>query len=671
MDLTEIKFRSVQYAHRWAERFHVSKQSRLISDREFTKKINLLGSGSKADLLRHFRNRDVPVGYPSFECRKKTISALQQFRNTERSILAEADEIYEGHFRFFGSDRLRFGGRVPDWHFEPLAGKRSPMVHWTKIDELSPELTGDKKVIWELNRHQYFSTLGQAYWLTGDEKYATTFVEHIESWMDGNPPKLGVNWVSSLELAFRSISWIWAIYFFRDSRRFTPELLVRLLKYLYLQGRHIETYLSTYYSPNTHLTGEALGLYYLGTFLPELEDAPRWKEAGYRILMNALDFQVRADGTYCEQSSHYLRYTIDFYCNLLILLRLECAAVDPKLITKLNHLFDFLLHITQPNCSSPSLGDDDGGRLLQLDGYAVTDLRPAFALGAVLLDRSDLKYIAGSAGPEILWLLGADEVDKFDRLEVTEPASRMAAFTDGGFYAVRSDWTRNADALLINCGPFGFLNGGHSHAHTLSFLLTVAGEPIFVDSGTYNYTSEPQARDYFRSSAAHNCLTVNGESSSVTGGPFSWKSTASARLLELHETDVGLKFKGSHDGFERFGVGYEREFVFEKNGTCEVIEHLDSRQRNCFQLNFVLSPFMVAAILDIEMHVVLSYHRGGPVLSIKTNVAGDSSTPGTWSLEECLISPTYGSKIRSHKLVYTLDSEGRFQIRNCFVKIKK
>ena len=59
-------------------------------------------------------------------------------------------------------------------------------------------------------------TLGQAYWLTRDERYARIFVAHLEAWMDANPPKLGINWASSLEVAFRSISWLWAFYFFKS-----------------------------------------------------------------------------------------------------------------------------------------------------------------------------------------------------------------------------------------------------------------------------------------------------------------------------------------------------------------------------------------------------------------------------------------------------------------------
>jgi hypothetical protein len=669
MGLREVKVRSVQYANRLAERMHFSKQSKLISDRELEQKLNFRGSGCEIDLLEHFRNRNAFPFYPSFDRPKKTIETLRRFRNEEGGTVAAADEIYEGQFRFFGRDTMNFGGRVPDWHLEPISGKRSPMVHWTEIDELSPELTGDKKIIWELNRHQYFSTLGQAYWLTGDEMYVEKFVGLIEGWMESNPPKMGVNWMSSLELAFRSISWIWAMHFFKESPNFKSDLLRRVLKYLYLHGLHIETHLSTYSSPNTHLTGEALGLYHLGTFFPRLEDARRWKKLGYRILMDALDFQVRPDGTYCEQSSHYLRYTIDFYCSLLTLLRLERTNVDPKLLTKLNKLFDFLLHIVEPNGNSPNLGDDDGGRLYQLDKTSVTDLRPVFALGAVLLERRDLKFIAGSAGPEILWLLGTDGIEKFNRIEPLEPPRHTACFQDGGFYTSRSDWTKNANTLLISCGPFGFLNGGHAHAHTLSFLLTVDGNPVFVDSGTYTYTSDPASRDYFRSSAAHNCLTVNDHSSSTIAGSFSWKFNASGHLLEWREMSESVFFRGTHDGFEQFGVTYERQIIFDNNGALEVTEHVESRQWNRFKLHFVLSPHLSAEILDGESSVVLE-DRHGKKLTITTSILGDAAVSPAWTIDDCFVSPIYGARLRSKKLTYEFAGSGAFEVRNTVARIK-
>ena len=122
--------------------------------------------------------------------------------------------------------------------------------------------------------------------------------------MEENPPAIGVNWVSNLEVAFRSIAWLWALHFFEESTHLTPDIFLRVLKYLYLHGRHLETYLSTYVSPNTHLTGEALGLFYLGTLLPELKCAGRWR-AVERVSCSNVSRARQTRRHVFEQTSYY------------------------------------------------------------------------------------------------------------------------------------------------------------------------------------------------------------------------------------------------------------------------------------------------------------------------------------------------------------------------------
>jgi hypothetical protein len=441
-----------------------------------------------------------------------------------------------------------------------------------------------------------------------------------------------------------------------------------MLKYLYLNGRHLETYLSTYFSPNTHLTGEALGLYFLGAFLPELKDAQRWKERGYQILLNALDFQIRVDGVYCEQSSHYHRYTTDFYHNLLILRQLEGAPVEKKHLEKLNQLFEFLLFITKPDGETSLFGDDDGGRLYFLDEKAITDFRPTLALGATLFDRGDFKFVAREASAELLWLLGVEGLQRFDQLKAFEPKETSKAFETSGFYAIRDSWNSNANFLLIDCGQHGFLNCGHAHADALSFVLSFEGEPIFVDSGTYNYTSDLEARQHFRSTSAHNCLTVNGESSSIPSGAFSWKTIAEAELLEWRENENGVCFRGTHDGFERFGVDYERQVLL-KNNSVILKDSIKSVELNSYELNFILSPQREAEIKSDSVVIFDKGNRKQPLLTIYTQIiTGNIGAKGAWTIENCWISPRYGAKIESKKLVFTVKIKGDFSICNSFSK---
>ena len=129
---------------------------------------------------------------------------------------------------------------------------------------LGSELFGDAKYVWEINRHNFLVTLGQAYWFNGQQRYYRKWREIIYSWIEANPYHRGINWESSLELAFRSINWIWSGYFFREELASDEKLQKKMFETLYLQADHIYHHLSYYFSPNTHLTGEALGILYVG-----------------------------------------------------------------------------------------------------------------------------------------------------------------------------------------------------------------------------------------------------------------------------------------------------------------------------------------------------------------------------------------------------------------------
>src|SRR4029077_4233897 len=126
-----------------------------------------------------------------------------------------------------------------------------------------------------------------------------------------------INWASMLELGFRSLSWLWALAFFADDvHAGQPDgspWIVDLLLALDRQLTQVERNLSYYFSPNTHLLGEALALYVAGRSLPELAASPRREAVGRRILVAEIGRQIAADGGHCERSAHYHRYTLDFY----------------------------------------------------------------------------------------------------------------------------------------------------------------------------------------------------------------------------------------------------------------------------------------------------------------------------------------------------------------------
>lgn len=619
----------------------------LPTDAEFESLIDRKRFGSApiiAESLwqRFFENGKEHFFSPFRDAATSTAAFKQTFRGAACTrYINAAESIVEGRIDLLGYRNLYVGTDI-DWHREPLSSKRSPLKHWKEFDDLDTAETGNKKIVWELNRHQHFFTLGLAFWLTGDERYGETFARHLESWIEQDPPGIGINWSSSLEVAFRAMSWLWAFHFFRDSEHFTPRLFRLALTYLYLHGRHIERYLSTYYSPNTHLTGEALGLYYLGTQMPCFSRSKQWQELGEEILLEQIERQVLPDGVYFEQSTWYHRYTIDVFSHFLILRSLRHNATGDRDLkpfkARLQAAFDFLMHMTMPDGTTPLIGDDDGGRMLPLTTAQPDDFRGSLSVGALLFNRGDYKFVAGAPGQEIFWLLGVDGLKVYDALRKAEPHRTSLDFSAGGYCVMRDGWEDTDNCLVVDCGEVGSLAGAHGHADTLSIEVAVGGRTLLVDSGTYTYHETRELRDHFRSTTAHNTVVVDGRSSSEPGNTFSWRSRAGAVRKNWIAEERFDFFEASHDGYQRLedGATHSRSILFLKNDYWIIRDLIETMGEHRYSLNFHYAR-------DIK-----------PGISLAGDCVGDArhriytfDGTGHWEQRESWISNDHGNRVNA------------------------
>ncbi|MGE3841294.1 MAG: alginate lyase family protein [Vicinamibacterales bacterium] len=602
-------------------------------------------------LLNTIRARPL-VGHTSVEGLAQVVRTCQRAEDLTE-LLARADAIAEGRLDLLGHRRLAVGNPV-DWHLEPVSGRRTPLKHWSQIPYLDPAVAGDKKITWELNRHQHLLTLGRAYALSGQERFAETFREHVAGWMQQNPPSRGINWASSLEVAFRAISWIWALEFFKHSRVFTPDFLLSYLWFLHAHGQHIQRFLSTYFSPNTHLTGEALGLLYLGRCLPELKGACRWEDLGQKILVREIDVQVRDDGTYFEQTTWYHRYTTDFYLHYVLLNRHLDSTSVRAVSRRAGLLLGPLMALTRPDGSFPLIGDDDGGRFLALDDAPLTDWRSTLSTAAILFARPDCKYLAGRLAEESLWLTGASGLEAWQALEAVQPAFCSIGFPNGGTFVSRTSWTPDADWLTIDAGPHGALSSAHGHADALSFELAVSGVPVIVDSGTFTYTGSADARDRFRSSRAHNALVVDDQSSSAPDGPFSWRSKAATSVRSWTTGHAMDYLDADVDGYQGVEppVSHRRRFVVAKGEYVAILDSVDSPgdHRYEFPLHF---PARCQVRPSTNRYDVVENDAAGPLVSIarlpltaRSRIVADE------------VSSLYGVKDSASALLTRLDGPG-------------
>ncbi|HET9193325.1 MAG TPA: alginate lyase family protein [Vicinamibacterales bacterium] len=483
---------------------------------------------------------------------------LARWPGAVRDAASRADRVLDGAYDLLGYRGVRArDGRV-DWHADPVHGRHAPRVFYADVPFLSPEI-GDHKIIWELNRHQHWLQLGRALWLTGDSRYARGICSELESWLAHNQPYVGINWASMLEIGFRAISWTWALHCLLgipNPQRPTPneehvggwELgvgsspwLVDMLLGLDRQLTHVERHLSYYFSPNTHLTGEALALYVAGTALPELAASHRWVETGRRILLHEIDRQILADGGHVERSTHYQRYTLDFYLLAALTARLgRDEAAGRRFEEAAGRLAGFTRTIADEHGRLPLIGDDDGGMLWPMTGRPSDDVRDSLAVAAVVLGKPELA--AWGVPEEALWIAGP----RAGLLPTTLSTPRSCLLRETGYFVARDAGRSHA---VVDAGPHGYQNGGHAHADALSLTLSIDGRPLLIDPGTSTYTMDAALRDRMRSTASHNTVTLDGRPQSLPDGPFHWRSTVDARVVACRINPAFDVFEAEHDGY--------------------------------------------------------------------------------------------------------------------------
>ena len=429
----------------------------------------------------------------------------------------QSEQAAHGALSLLGHEQLQVGA-PPRWHREALSGVEAPARHWSRIDHLDTALVGDHKLLWELNRHQYLLAPAFCWLLNRDARHFELVQAHLESWLIANPPRRGVNWVSSLEVAYRAITWCWLLWMLREAP-WRPELRMRLLGSLEAHARHVERYLSTYYSPNTHLTGEALGLFYVGTVLADSSQGRRWRARGAAILEAAVRQQVHPDGVYFEQASQYHRYTAEIYLHYLLLASATGWPVSQAVRDALGRLCAVLRSLASARGRMPLIGDDDGGLLLPFDQRAPDDVRALLLAGAVALERPDLA--PAEASPSFAyWLCGIEKTEAMRAARARTPDWLDVYFACGGLAVLRDGWERGSAVAVIDAGPHGALSYGHSHADALAMTLSLGVTELFIDRGTLTYCG-PERND-FRSTLSHNTLEIDGTSSVLPAQPFKW-----------------------------------------------------------------------------------------------------------------------------------------------------
>ena len=465
---------------------------------------------------------------------------------TRDTIVAAADRWLQHRATFFSLSDVPLGDPI-DWHCDYGSNMVGPIRYSGLINARDRDRVGDIKYIWELNRLQHLILLALAGTWTGNANYWEKIEKHVISWHESNPFMMGLNWKSPLEAGIRLITWAYVLFITGNTGPERDRFHKVLQQTIYQHQYFIAKFYSKNSSANNHLIGEMAGLYVGSVFWPYYQESAAWRTLARRKLIAELARQVEADGVGKERATEYQVYIVEFFLLAGALGHLIGDPFPQEYWDRLKRMLVFLSAISNRAGDLPVFGDGDSGQAMWLP-----ETTPEHVRHLIGLSRLDETSVVNS-DLRLMLLLWGQSTQEIPLCPLLAPRQSLEAFPDGGYYVLAANrGGENETIVVFDAGPLSLppLNA-HGHADALSFWLSYGGEEFLVDPGTFTYYSSAEWRSYFRGTAAHNTVRIDGEDQSVSCGTFLWRQPAGCWMEHVEDTDELVDAVGYHDGYRR------------------------------------------------------------------------------------------------------------------------
>jgi PST family polysaccharide transporter len=404
--------------------------------------------------------------------------------------VAEAEQIVQRRFRFRGIE-IEMGQAI-DWNTCPGGN-----VSWQ----------------WDLNRHRFLVALGTAFHYSGNRKYAEELIELWEQWIRANPRAETAAWEQPFEVASRLRNWIFAYFLLEGSGLADKRRLKNLRRVMVEHAQFVRAHLEWHW-PNNHLLLEAKTLHEYCVCFPE-DGGKASGRAARRILERTVLQQILPDGVHAELCSMYHLIVSGELFQLMRLVERTGEPLTEDVQERIRRSVEFTRVLARDDGTTAMLGDS-----AQDDVNLRFDFRSA--------EKCELLYWADGS---------SDSRAKGERHEQVT----SSLFHEGGYAILRNKTESHPYHLTLDCGPFSrCASPNHGHADALSFELHADGRALIVDPGVYlPWGSGREWTRYFRSTAAHNTLVIDGREQSELSNYADVHRTARITRVEVGELARG------------------------------------------------------------------------------------------------------------------------------------
>ena len=311
-----------------------------------------------------------------------------------------------------------------DWQIDFKSGYRWSEKCWYKNIKYGTLPGVDVKIPRELSRMHHLIQFAFAYGITHKNTYILEFRSQILDFIATNPPRYGVNWECTMDVAIRIANWLIAYDFFVSNGASFDDTFMSIFKNsVYEHGSHIISNLEWNEElRGNHYLSNIVGLVFVAAYLPSSYETDLWLSFAVHELINEVNLQFNSDGTNFEASTCYHRLSSELviYATALIFGLSKqkingLKAYDPKKIYKvfkikvskkplyasdqnntntkrifpskyleqLEKMAEFTMHITKMNNQVSQIGDNDSGRFFKIQSVysqlTVKDAKSVFS----------------------------------------------------------------------------------------------------------------------------------------------------------------------------------------------------------------------------------------------------------------------------------------------------
>ncbi len=570
---------------------------------------------------------------------------------------------------------ISFNYQAPiNWHLDIASGKEFPKTFAKDID-IRTDKFGSAKHVWEVNRLQFLTRIAMQYRATGDADYLKQFQEITESWISENPYLQGVNWYSNIEVNLRLITWFlsWEILdvnqIIQQNKDFRDFVEKNWIPSIYLHCLYNYDNPSKFSSANNHLISEYAGLFIAASFW-KFNESKKWLTYAKAGLEKEIIKQHSENGINKEEAAEYIQFITDFFLLPYVVGEKTNNIFSSGYKKMLKKICYYIYHLMDTKGNIPFYGDEDDGKTFILyHNQYFNNFKSILTSGAIIFNDPKLKRKSNGFDSRNAILFGKEGEKHFAALAEDNAWEESVFFKEEGHCILKKQTDKKEIYLHFDAAPLGFLSiAAHGHADALSWVMYVDGYPVFVDSGTYVYHTDPDWRKYFMGTLSHNTIRVDYTDQAKITGPTMWADHYKAGIIEMRSNNHEDYIKAFHTGYITLGVKHERELYFDKQNEKIVIkDHVFCKEPHFFEMPLHVHPDANIKIVAPNEFMITNGKSRAVLLKVdeklKPSVLSGQSDPilGWYS-------PSFQKKIKGQTIYNTITSASTTFTTEIYIK---